>query len=143
MHGSVHLALEIACGLHRKAAITLQRSVWEQLVMERIAEFTERVLVSEDLHLACRHGLPQPSLVMFFGQLNMRAERWVWTMQHTRAAAQRDSAPGGHQWHRQEHLSRCHMHTQASHAFWTDSLSWVMCRPPVRGGQVGCLLAWH
>ena len=38
----------------RKATITLHRSEWEQLVMERIADFTDRVLVAEDFALACR-----------------------------------------------------------------------------------------
>jgi hypothetical protein len=41
----------------RRATITLLRHEWEQLVMERIAEFTDRVLVTEDLALACRQVL--------------------------------------------------------------------------------------
>ena len=40
--------------MHRKATITLQRNEWEELVMEQISQFTDKVLVTEDLALACR-----------------------------------------------------------------------------------------
>ena len=43
--------------LHRKATITLQRDEWEELVMEQIARLTDKVLVTEDLALACRWHL--------------------------------------------------------------------------------------
>ena len=43
-------------GLRRKVTIALQRDEWEELVMEQIARFTDKVLVTEDLALACRSG---------------------------------------------------------------------------------------
>lgn len=39
----------------RKATITLQRSEWEELVMEHIQAFTDKPHAQEDLALACRY----------------------------------------------------------------------------------------
>ena len=42
------------CACCRKAIVTLQRPVWEQLVMEHIQAFTDKPHAREDLALACR-----------------------------------------------------------------------------------------
>ena len=38
----------------RKATVSLHREEWEQLVMEQIREYTDKLLASEDFSLACR-----------------------------------------------------------------------------------------